>query len=96
MTDAAFLDLFKDPALDFDRGRVDKALKDWAAFSKMLPSFNLKELYVMYNIESTQLRRTSFLDRIRSRIKKLVGEAVDNHLLTLQDNLAPKGVTHGK
>lgn len=86
--------LFLDLDLPVDKPRVKEALADWQTFNELLGSFNLRELYLMYNIELMQLRRSSFLDRIATKIRKEIGAAVGEYLQQLQETRKPKGVTH--
>jgi hypothetical protein len=76
------------------RDLIDEALVDWAALNRLLSSFNLKELYVMYNTELMLLRRETFLSRMRKRIRAVVADAAEEFLLDLQETRKPKGVTH--
>lgn len=71
---------------------VNQALEDWEAFNRLLTDFNLKELYAMYNTELMLLRRTSFLSRMRQRMKVVISHAVEEFLLELQETRKPKGV----
>jgi len=73
---------------------INEALGDWEAFNRLLTDFNLKELYAMYNTELMLLRRSSFLSRMRQRMKVVISQAAEEFLLELQETRKPKGVKH--
>ena len=75
---------------DFNKAKVNAALKTYHGLALAVDSLTLKELYGAFRAECAGQRRIALLDRLRKRIKQVSLERIETHLQELQINKPQK------